>query len=427
MDDAERGFRQSLWAATVGENAHTPQLSGSHETDVVIIGAGITGLSAALHLAEKDKSVIVLEAREIAWGAAGRNGGQVNPGWKMLPSQIRTLYGPKRGDRVISMVDGACDLVFELIDRHNISCAPRRAPYFRAAFGRRGLKEVRDWVAEWGSFGAPVVLKNQQQTHDLIGSSFYSGGMEDARGGSLQPLSYTRGLARAALQAGAEVFSQSRVRQIDRVAGNWRVTTDNGGQTIARFLIIGTNGYTDELWSGLQKQVIPVASLQAATEPLPAEILHTMLPQGHHFSDTRRDMVYCRIDENRRFQIGGRGSPFDPVRQQAATKHLQAQAVKIFPQLNGINWEYEWGGLVAMTKSHAPQLIELGEKAYAGLGYNGRGIAMATMMGKQMAELVMGEDVAMPCEKLSPIAFHGLRNLGIAWHMMVGRTLDKFM
>lgn len=427
MNDEERGFRHSLWQATAAEDVrHTP-LRTNREADVVIVGGGFTGLSSAIHLSELGKSVVVLEAREIAWGASGRNGGQVNPGWKMMPSEIEAHYGSDRGRRILKLVDGACDLVFDLIDRHKIDCAPRRAPFFRAAYGTRGTKEVEQWVREWGVRGAPVSLKNKQETHQLMGSTFFHGGMEDARGGSLQPLSYCRGLARVAVQAGAELFAQSQVNRVERVKGDWLVTTENGANVSAQFLLIATNGYTDGLWPGLKKQIVPVASLQAATRPLAEGVLRTILPQGHHLSDSRRVMNYCRIDETERFQIGGRGSLLSPAIQQTDTRHLQAAACKIFPQLRGIEWEFEWGGLVAATKNHTPHLIELDDKAYAGMGYHGRGIAMATMMGKQLAELVVGEDVPMPREKLSPFAFHKFRNPGIAWQMITGGLMDKFM
>jgi len=324
------------------------------------------------------------------------------------------------------MIDGVCDLVFELIDKHNIECAPRRVPYFRAAYGARGLREVEGWVREWRAYDAPVSLKNERETHKLMGSTFFQGGMEDARGGSLQPLSYARGLAMAAKNSGAQLFSRSRAVSVERSGKDWVVTSRSGAKVSARYLVIATNGYTDNLWPGLKKQVVPVASLQAATVPLPKDVLARLLPYGHHLSDTRRAMIYCRIDETNRFQIGGRGSAFFPIRQQADTRHLQVEALRIFPQLDGIEWEMEWGGLVALTKSHAPSLIELGENAYSGLGYYGRGVAMGTAMGKQIAQLIAGEDVDLPRERLSPFALHGFRNLGVCWHMITGPVLDRF-
>ena len=426
MDDEERGFRQSLWQKTAVGDTQYPALISDATAEVVIIGGGFTGLSAALHLAEQGKSVVVMEANEIAWGASGRNGGQVNPGWKILPAEIEANYEAGRGARVLELIDGACDLVFDLIERHKIDCAPRRVAYFRAAYGESGIKEVEEWVRQWGAIGAPVTLKDASATHALMGSKFFHGGFEDARGGSLQPLSYALGLASAAEKAGAKIFANSRARRIERNGKTWVVVCENGAKVQAQYLLVATNGYTDDLWPGLKKQVVPVASLQAATKPLPKEILATLLPNGHHLSDTRDVMIYCRIDETGRFQIGGRGSAFSPTVQQADTRHLQAEAIRIFPQLENIEWEFEWGGLVAMTKDHRPNLIELGDNAYAGMGYDGRGIAMATIMGKQLAELVGGEDVALPREKLSPFALHEFRNLGISWHMIMAGIKDRF-
>lgn len=426
MNDEERGFRQSLWQETSPADFQCPPLAADQSCDVVIVGGGFTGLSAALHLRELGKSVVVLEAHEIGWGASGRNGGQVNPAGKLLPSEIMAHYGESRGRRIVELLDGTCDMVFDLIARHKIECAPRRAPFFRAGIGARGHQEVEDWVREWGRFGAPVSFKNKAETHELMGSVFFDCGVEDARGGSLQPLSYARGLARAAVAAGAQIFTKAKANRIDKNKSDWVVVCENGAKISAQFLLIATNGYTDDLWPGLKKQVVPVASLQAATSVLPPEILAHLLPGGHHVSDTRRVMNYFRVDETGRFQIGGRGNAMSPTVQQADTRHLQVQACKIFPQLKNVDWDFEWGGLVAITKTHVPNLIELGENAFAGMGYDGRGVAMATCMGKQLADLIAGEDVALPREKLSPFAFYEFRNAGIAWHMITGRLRDVF-
>lgn len=425
MGSAENGFAKSLWVTTAEPAVDSSALTGRIDADAVVVGAGYTGLSAALHLAEMGRSVAVLEAREIAWGASGRNGAHVNPGWKILPSGIRAMYGKDRGGRVVRSIGGACDLVFDLISRHAIECAPRRAPYLRGAYGKSGIREVENWVREWGEIGAPVALKNAAETHELMGSTFFHGGMEDARGGSLQPLSYAYGLARAAMKAGARLYARSPASVVARDGSGWSVTTAGGAKVRAQYLLLATNGYTDGLWRGLRRQIVPVASLQSATAPLAEEIRRTILPGGHHVSDTRNSMVYFRVDETGRFQIGGRGSPFDPCRQDGDTRHLRAEAVRIFPVLKDAQWEFDWGGLVAISKSYTPSLIELGPNAYAGLGFCGRGVAMGTMMGKQMAELAMGEDVPMPRVKMAPFVFHRFRNAGVAWHMISGRFLDR--
>lgn len=425
MSSAELGFTRSLWSATAEPAPDTAMLTASEDADVVIIGAGFTGLSAALHLAEAGKSVVVVEAKEIGWGASGRNGGQVNPAFDVLPSGIRAHFGAERGERVLAFVDGACDLVFELIERHHIKCAHRRVPYIRGAHGKRGVVEIENWVREWGEFGAPVRFKSKVETEQTLGSCFFSASMEDARGGSLQPLSYVRGLARAAMAAGAKIVTESPALSLLKQSNDWQVTT-NKGKITARHLLICTNGYTEHLWPGLNRNLVPVASLQTATEPLSDALRSRILPGGHHVSETRRAMTYFRIDENGRFQIGGRGSLFDGTRQHADTAHLRAQACLLYPELLDVSWDFDWGGLVAITKTHMPHLIELDKNAHAGFGYNGRGVAMATRMGQQLATLVLGDDTAMPATKGTPFKMHAFRNIGVAWHMITGPFLDRF-
>ena len=216
MTDAELGFTQSLWSETAEEAPETPALSGSIDADVVIVGAGFTGLSVALHLVEAGQSVVVVEAQKIGWGASGRNGGQVNPAFDVLPSGVRAHFGKQRGDRVLERIDGACDLVFKLIERHTIKCAHRRVPYIRGAYGKRGLAEVERWARECGDYGAQVILNTKQDTDSVLGSHFFDGSMEDARGGSLQPLSYVRGLARAAMSAGVKIFTKSPAGSVQK-------------------------------------------------------------------------------------------------------------------------------------------------------------------------------------------------------------------
>ena len=424
MDNGERGFSASLWRATAPESPPLPALKGPVEADVVIIGAGFTGLSAALHLQLMQQHTVVLEARQVGWGASGRNGGQVNPGWYLLPSEIRKLYGSERGQRVVDYINGSCDLVFALVKRYQIPCSLRRAPFFRAAYGHRGLRQVQQWTDEWSAVGAPVELIDSAGCEEILGSGYFHGGAEDQRGGSLQPLAYAIGLANAARQEGAQIYGSSLAHSIRDMGEEWLVTTQQGSVR-ARYLIIASNGYTDSLWPGLRRQVVPVVSRQTATAPLAPDLLNRILPFGHHVADTRFGTVYFRVDSSGRFQIGGRGNPLSTRDQYGDTRHLRAEAVRIFPELAPINWEFDWGGLVAITPNHAPQLLELAPRAFSGLGYNGRGIAMGTLMGQQLADRVLGTDTAMPVQPLTPIPFHRFRNLGVAWHIYSGYLRDR--
>ncbi len=376
-------------------------------------------------MSELGQNVTVLEAEEIGFGGSGRNGGQVNPGGKILPDQIIAEHGPLEGNKIIEILSNTCELVFDLIQKYQINCAVRQAPYLRAASKKRGLTEVEEWVRQWEKLGKPVQLLDKAQTHNLMGSKFFDGGYTDARGGSLQPLSYCRGLARAAIDTGADIFTRSPAISIHQNNHSWIVKTPDGVVN-AQYLVIATNGYTSDLWPGLQKQVIPVASLQTASKPLPDEIKKSILPEGHHASDTRRDMMYFKIDETSRFIIGGRGQAFTPNKQYDDTKHLQIEAVRLYPQLKDIEWEYDWGGLVAITKSHTPLLLNLAHNAYAGLGYNGRGVAMGTVMGKLLSDTIMGESCAITSKYPNPFIFHSFKNLGIFLHMISAKWLDKF-
>ena len=412
----------SLWAATAESAPDCPPLSGAEEADVAIVGGGFTGLSAALHLAEAGQTVCLIEAAEPGWGASGRNGGQVNPGWKILPDEIMVRFGPERGARVTAMADTTCDLVFDLIARHDIRCDAVRPGYIQGAHGERGRRMLDRWIRQWSRHGAPVDWLSKAETADLIGTGTYDIGMLDRRGGNLQPLSYARGLARAAQAAGAQVHGATRALAVQRDGAEWLVEAE-GGSLRARNLLLCTNGYTDRLWPGLRQTVVPVTSFITATKPLSSNLLKTVLPQRHAVSETRRDMLYYRLDRDGRLVFGGRGNRFDGA-QRGVVSHLRKLCAAMFPQLADVDWDYNWGGYVAATKDHVPKLMQPAPGVFAGLGYNGRGIAMSTIMGKQLSLAVLGEDPDMPVQPIQRIPFHAFRQIGISWYLVTGPWLD---
>jgi len=413
----------SLWAATAEPAVPAPPLAGPAEADVCVVGGGFTGLSAALHLAEAGKHVVLLEAAEPGWGASGRNGGQVNPGWKVLPSEIRARYGEARGERVARMAHATCDLVFDLIERFRIPCDALRPGYLQAAFGRRGRRAQDGWAREWSGYGAEVELLDRRAFADLLGTDAYEGGMRDPRGGNLQPLSYARGLARAAAGLGARIHGGSPAAGIEPQGAGWRVTTP-AGRVSAEQVVIGTNGYTGTLWPGLNQAVVPVASFIVASRPLSQNLASSVLPGRHAVSETRRVLHYFRMDRENRFVFGGRGRLFDSV-DHGHMDHLKAAARRLYPQLGEVDWDYGWGGYVAVTRDHMPRLVRLAPGVFAGLGYNGRGVAMATMMGKQLSLAVLGDDPEMAADSLRPIPFHRLRQVGITWSLLTGGWFDR--
>ena len=415
----------SLWLATAPPGLACPPIESNADADVAVVGAGYTGLSTALHLARAGRRVVVLDAGEPGWGCSGRNGGQVNPGgMRMLPDDVVATLGPVWGERFLEFGDRSCDLVFDLIERYGIECEALRPGYVQGGYGGKGRRFNREWARQWTARGREARFLDRDEIAALLGTRRYDSGMHDARGGNVQPLAYARGLARAAVSEGAAVHGASAATAIVRDGAGWSVRTDRGSVR-CEFVVLATNGYTGDLWPGLRQTVVPVASFVTATAPLGHNVLPTVLPGRHAVSETARIIVYYRLDRQGRFIIGGRG-PWFNVTDRGDASPVRAAALALFPQLEGVEWEYRWAGWPAITRDHLPRLFALDRGVYAGLGYNGRGVASATMMGQHLAGTILGD-----CEPLVEVrapdrfAFHRFRQLGISYHMLTRRLLDR--
>lgn len=417
---------KSLWASTATPATVYPPLSGDVTADCVIVGGGYTGLSTALHLAERGLRVALLEANEPGWGASGRNGGQVIPGLKLGPSEMRAKYGDERGRRLTKTVGATADLVFELIQRHGIECDANRNGWIQGASGPKGLAEVRSKAEEWKAEGAAVAVLDADQARARVGGGDYVGAFFDQRGGTINPLSYARGLARAATAAGARIHSDSPAIALERTDPNWKVSTSRGTVT-ALHAVLCTNGYTDRLWPGLAETVIPVLSSVVATEPLSDNLRKVILPGREGVSETRRILNWFSIDGQGRLVFGGRAHQQETQDPHAFSPVL-ARLKSLMPILGEPRIQFRWAGNVAITTDHVPHLHELAPNLYAGLGYNGRGVAMSTMMGKLLTERVAGaraEDIALPATPIQRIPFHGWHATGIALAIGWKRLQDR--
>jgi hypothetical protein len=400
----------SLWTATANSDATYPRLDGEGDTDVAIIGGGYTGLSAALHLAEAGVRVTLLEAETPGWGASGRNGGQINPGLKDTPDAIEARFGPEIGGRLVRLSGGAADKVINLIRRHAIACDPVQTGWIQPVHTPAALAAAQDRVAQWARQGAPVKMLSRAEVADLMGTDAYLGGTIDARGGNLHPLNYALGLAEAAQRAGAILYSHSRATRLDPDGDGYVIRTATG-RLRARRVILGTNGYTDGLAPPLAKTLVPVRSIQVATAPLGDSLRRSILPGGQAASDSRQLLLYFRMDRDGRFIMGGRGA-FGATGTLRLLERLRRVAVQIYPQLAAVDWTYAWGGNVAMTVDHYPHLNRLGPGVMAAVGYNGRGVAMATVMGKVLADWATGtpeSELDFPDSAPQPVPFHVLR------------------
>jgi len=386
----------------------------------------VTGLSAALHLAEAGVAVTLIEAQQPGWGASGRNGGQINVGPKDSPSGVIEKFGHERGERLIALTGNAGDLVFDLIERHGIDCDAIRPGWLRAAHTEKTLRDLHHLAADWQQRGADVVPLGRAEMTRLTGTDAYLGGLIDKRGGNLQPLNYALGLAEAAERHGATLFGLSPVEKIDRLAAGYQVRTAKGSVKADKVLIC-TNAYTNDLEKPLGKALLPVRSVQVATQPLSDNLRASILPDRHALSDARRLLLYFRLDAHGRFLMGGRGTYNDgSTRRQI--ERLKRVTVEMFPQLADTDWDYAWGGFVALTRDHYPHLDELAPGLMAGLGYNGRGVAIATALGTVMAKWAQGvpnSDLDFPVSPLKPLPLSFAREFAVEAEILRLRLLDR--
>ncbi len=413
-----------LYRDTAEPAIPTPSLDGDARADVVVIGGGITGLSTVLHLAELGARAVLLEAEEPGWGASGRNGGQVNPGLKLDPDTVERQFGNDLGGRMNALAGGAPTFVFDLIERLGIRCDARRNGTLRAAVRAKHAAQVRASAEQLVRRGAPVELLEGSSLERATGTRRYLLAMLDRRGGDLNPLSFARGLARAAVGAGAAVHGGTRALGMQKSGAGWQIRTATGTVS-AQKVVLATNGYTDDLWPNLRRTIVPLFGAIAATAVLPDAIARGVMPSRAVLYESGTVTVYYRVDTGGRLLIGGRG-PMREISSPAAIPHLSAYARSLWPALAQAEWTHAWGGRLAMTTDHYLHIHEPADGVLICLGYNGRGVAMGTAMGAQLARRLMDPSSAfdMPITGSKNIPLHGFWPLAVKAAIAHGRVAD---
>lgn len=411
MEQMEPGSELSLWDSSSPEQDYAATLHGDMVTDVAIVGGGFTGLSTALHCAEKNIVCHVVEAQKIGFGGSGRNVGLVNAGLWLPPSEITEILGEIRGANLLEILGNAPDYVFSLIEIHQIRCDAVRAGTIHAAHSQKAIKELKKRANGWKKLGAPVELLNRDATANMIGSDIYHGGLLDRRAGTINPMGYVRGLARAALAAGAKIRTGTKVSNLARKDGCWKIET-NAGTLTANSVILATNAYSDDLWPGLSKSFNLINFFQLATVPLGEKGLN-ILPEKQGVWDTAPIMLTFRRDASNRLIIGSMGSVVggkNGLTHRWATRMFR----RLFPDLGTVEIESAWHGRIAMTADHLPRIHKLADGLYTPIGYNGRGIGPGTVFGKAMSELLAGgdeENLPLPLTDASPLRLRASKNM----------------
>ena len=415
MDGAALLGRGSLWAATAAPGPECPSLDDEVAVDVGIVGGGFTGLSTALHLAERGVRVAVVEAKEIGEGASGLNGGQVIPGLKRGRDELAARFGGERAERMVALGDGAGERVYEIVRRYGIECGLERNGWFRGAHSPMAMAYLEKTAAEMAGRGVDAVLVDRADTVRMLGTDQYLGGLHDRRAGAVQPLAYVRGLARAAIGQGALVFARSPVERLARDGAGWRIAGVRGA-VLAPRVLLATGAYTDRLWPGLAQTFVGVQSAQMATAPLSDNLRASVLPCRAVVSDTRKLSNYFRIDAGGRLVMGGRG-PLGDTPSPSTLAAIARAAERRFPMLGRIEWKHAWCGRIDMTLDEMPRIHQPEPGLWTVLGYNGRGVALATTMGAVMADrMTGGGDPALdfPETPFATVPFHAFRGPGVA-------------
>lgn len=378
----------SWYAATINKRTDYPMFSGEERCDVAVVGAGYTGISTALFLAERGYDVIVLEARKVGWGASGRNGGQLIDGFVDI-EKIEKRLGIAAADTAWRMGIECRQIVLDRIEQYGIDC-DLKFGYLDVALNQRDVDYFHSEIARKTRLNYPHALEfvPREKLHEYIGSPRYVGGLVNRANGHLHPLNLCIGEALAAGQKGARLFERSPVTRVRH--GAKPVVETANGRVRAHKVVLAGNAYLGRTEPKLFGKVIPAGSYVIATEPLGAERARELLPQDMAACDQRVGLDYFRLTSDHRLLFGGlcNYSGRDPKDISAS---LRPNMLKVFPQLKGVQVEYEWGGYIAISINRIPQFGRIRENTYYAQGYSGHGLAPSHMAGRVLADAIGGD------------------------------------
>jgi len=395
----------SYYAATAHETPMRPKLEAVIQADVCVIGAGFTGVSTALHLAEKGYDVVIVEGSCVGWGASGRNGGQIVNGYSRDVGVIEKRYGPEAAVALGGMSLEGGDIIRERIEKYAIACDYRPNNVFAAFTAKqmRGLETLQKNWRRHGHDGLEMLDREQLKAH--VTSEIYAGGLIDKRGGHIHPLNLCLGEAKAFESLGGRIFEQSRVVKVETQKAQPEVITAEG-KVVAKFVVVCGNAYLGRSVPELYDKTMPVSTQVICTEPLGEELCRTLLPSGGCVEDCNYMLDYYRCTADHRLLYGG-GSSYggqDPANVLSVVfPHLR----KTFPQLKDVKIDYAWSGNFALTYSRIPHFGRLNKTIYFAHGYSGHGVTCTHLAGRLIAEALDGD--AKRFDHFAKLPFYALR------------------
>lgn len=364
--------------------------------DVVVIGAGITGLSAAREIAAAGFSVAVLDAERVGGGASSVNGGMVNYGLKAATTKVYKAFGPELGREFWEASLASIDLVEKLVHNEGIDCGFVRKGAAELGYSDKDLTEFSheaEWMREHLDFDTD--LYGPDRIHEVVGSEAFHCAMVDHVGAGLQPARYVAGLAVAAERRGAIIVDRARVLRVSRITSGFQVLTDRGRLTSGQVLY-ATNGYTQSTPSPeLRRRVIPVCSYIVVTEPLPTDVAERLIPDQRMLWTSRRFINYFRRTPDNRILMGGRNNLSTDLDLVESAATLKETTLEIFPELGDVDFTHSWGGKLGITFDLMPHIGQIDGAWYA-LGYGGHGVGIGTYVGSEAGRLIAGTQDRSP-------------------------------
>lgn len=400
---------ESWYAASVPEFPAQPALHGALSADVCILGAGITGLSTAIELAEAGYSVIVLEAQRVGWGASGRSGGQAIFGFGCDQSKLTAEVGLQTSRRMFDWSIEGLDLIKSRCLKYGIDCDWRYG-HAHVPVKARQIAELKHWQHDLAeNFDYPLPWWDRERLQEIMPNARYLGALFDARSGHLHPLKYTQGLAKAALSLGVKIFEHSSVTQLLRDAKPVFKTAH--GAVSCDFAVLAGNAYVRGIAPELDDKIMPVGTYIGATEVLGESRARKLIGNGMAVADVNWALDYFRLSSDHRLLFGGRAS-YSTLPPPNLSSTLRRRMTRVFPELAKVKMDYVWGGYVDISLNRAPHWGRLGSNVYFAQGFSGHGIAATGLAGRIIGEAVRGQAERLDAfERISHRNFPGGRTL----------------
>lgn len=399
---------KSLWETTSAPLPVLSQLTDYQKADIIVIGAGVAGLSTALHLAKSGVEVAVVEAGQPGSGAAGQSGGLIAPSFiRHSPNEIVKSFGSERGLRLINLIGKSARTCFDVVRENKIECAAQESGFWGPAHTDALAQQFQTQAEEWQAFDFKVRYVGQEEVSENLSVPRYCGALHFEEGGALNPLAYVRGLAQAALDKGVKIFSDTEVTGIERVGTAWQVITAKGAIG-AEKIVLAANGGNAGLHPSMRRTVLPLRVFEFATEPLSAELREEIIPSGGAFTDKQPYMFTARFDDEGRLVSA---FPFFWLKWKTQDLYREAQErlVRHFPALKAPKVEFLWEGTAWLNPSLLPKIYEVDENIYAVQACNGRGLAVNTAIGQEMASALKDgvmENLSLEVSRPSAIRGH---------------------